>query len=582
MLLVSGATPSAITKQQVNSTRPKMSSINRREWLGKVGGITAGALMGQLVSTNASASNLTTSQGNIERETETKRWLELAGSLKPTLRESVLSPTAIIRPIPDSSRFLRWRMETVAPAFELEKKLFRRGDSVILDFGEHRTGYLSFRLIGEGIHMDAPTRLRLTFGEVPGDVADDLYPYNGDLSEAWLPDELFNIDDLPQTVHVSRRHAFRYLKLQVIDTSPKYAARFQNIQIRTVTSAQQDAPTLGSDLPEALRLIDTVSLSTLRDCMQTVFEDGPRRDQRLWIGDMRLQALTNYVTFKNYDLVKRCLYLFASLPREDGLLAACVFERPRPTRGGDYIMDYAVLYGAALLDYVRASGDTATGRDLWPVVRRQLEIIGQNVDRDGLFVDPRNFWIFIDWNNKLDRTAAMHGVLLYSYKCAIELARVVGTEKDTVAYKDQITRMTNAARSHFFDRDQGLFVSGPDRQVSWASQAWLILAGVCEKQEAAAAIKNTVKLPSAVRPVTPYLYHHVVEAMVACGIKNDAKELVQSYWGGMVAAGADTFWEVYDPADPLLSPYGTVHINSYCHAWSCTPAYFIRTMTLGS
>ena len=55
-------------------------------------------------------------------------------------------------------------METVAPASELEKKLFRRGDSVILDFGEHRTGYLSFRLIGEGVHVDAPTRLRLILG----------------------------------------------------------------------------------------------------------------------------------------------------------------------------------------------------------------------------------------------------------------------------------------------------------------------------------------------------------------------------------------------------------------------------------
>ena len=46
--------------------------------------------------------------------------------------------------------------------------------------------------------------------------------------------------------------------------------------------------------------------------MQTSFEDGPRRDQRLWVGDLRLQALTNYVTYKANDLVKRCLYLFAA------------------------------------------------------------------------------------------------------------------------------------------------------------------------------------------------------------------------------------------------------------------------------
>ena len=28
-----------------------------------------------------------------------------------------------------------------------------------------------------------------------------------------------------------------------------------------------------------------------------------------WLGDLRLQALANYGTFRNFDLVKRCLYL---------------------------------------------------------------------------------------------------------------------------------------------------------------------------------------------------------------------------------------------------------------------------------
>jgi hypothetical protein len=31
--------------------------------------------------------------------------------------------------------------------------------------------------------------------------------------------------------------------------------------------------------------------------MQEVFEDGPKRDRRLWLGDLRLQALVNDVTF---------------------------------------------------------------------------------------------------------------------------------------------------------------------------------------------------------------------------------------------------------------------------------------------
>ena len=45
----------------------------------------------------------------------------------------------------------------------------------------------------------------------------------------------------------------------------------------------------------------------------------------------------------------------------------------------------------------------------------------------------------------------------------------------------------------------------------------------------------------------------------------------------MLARGADTFWEIYDPQNPDASPYGGKIIHSFCHAWSCTPTYFLRT-----
>jgi alpha-L-rhamnosidase len=51
---------------------------------------------------------------------------------------------------------------------------------------------------------------------------------------------------------------------------------------------------------------------------------------------------------------------------------------------------------------------------------------------------------------------------------------------------------------------------------------------------------------------------------------------MKSYWGGMVRADADTFWEAYSPEQPRASPYGDVRNNSFCHAWSCTPRYLLR------
>ena len=32
----------------------------------------------------------------------------------------------------------------------------------------------------------------------------------------------------------------------------------------------------------------------------------------------------------------------------------------------------------------------------------------------------------------------------------------------------------------------------------------------------------------------------------------------------------------YNPSNPDESPYGSPIVNSYCHAWSCSPAYFLR------
>ena len=57
---------------------------------------------------------------------------------------------------------------------------------------------------------------------------------------------------------------------------------------------------------------------------------------------------------------------------------------------------------------------------------------------------------------------------------------------------------------------------------------------------------------------------------------DEAAAYIKNYWGGMVKLGADTFYEVYVPGDPDFSPYGDRMINSMCHAWSCTPSYFIR------
>ena len=385
--------------------------MNRREWLITVGGAAAaGALPGTRLDAAEAAGSTDPAA--------LARWRHKAESLTPELVETEQLPVSLVRAVPAPDAPLRFRMEREGPADGLASRQLKRGDSVIVDFEGHRTGFLSFHLATEGRAPDAPVRLRLVFGEVPTDVAEPFYPYKGQLSEAWLPDETINVDYLPRAVRMPRRYAFRYVKIEVIDTSPEFRIRVENLKAHAITSARTTPPPLKTHTP-FLQRIDAVSVATLRDCMQTVFEDGPRRDQRLWIGDLRLQALTNYHTFRQNDVVLRCLYLFAALPREDGLVAACVFEKPVPRYGGLHIVDYAALFNVTLWDYVQATGDAETGRDLWPVAKRQLDILGRDIDAQGAYVDPGNMWIFIDWSEPLHKHAAIQAVLIVAYQATL-------------------------------------------------------------------------------------------------------------------------------------------------------------------
>ena len=135
---------------------------------------------------------------------------------------------------------------------------------------------------------------------------------------------------------------------------------------------------------------------------------------------------------------------------------------------------------------------------------------------------------------------------------------------------------TEAAKKYLLDSEAGLFVSGPDRQINYASQVWMVLAGAVDKEDGAQILEKVTDMKPEKGMVSPYMNHHYVEALLLCGKKEQALDYMKYYWGGMISHGADTFWELYNPENPAESPYGSSIVNSYCHAWSCTPTYLLR------
>ncbi|AYB31632.1 family 78 glycoside hydrolase catalytic domain [Chryseolinea soli] len=506
-------------------------------------------------------------------------WLQLAEKSQPKLIESTKEPVSLVSIEKDENAFQHWKAVRSFPVDSLYSRSFKKQSGVVADFGEHLTGFFTFSVEAFGRAADAPLRLKFTFGEVPSELATPFDPYPGGLSRAWLQDEIVTISDVPAVITIPRRVAFRYVKIELLGSSVYSDFRINHITFKATTSVDSTPSPLESSTDKMVADIDRISLVTLKECMQTVYEDGPKRDRRLWIGDLYLESLANMYSFKNYELTKHCLYLLAGLSYENGVAPSNVFERPSPHPQINPLFDYALIYNVAVKEYLQATGDRQTAADLWPIVKKQLEVPKKYLGKDGMLDYERankEWWLFFDWRVGLDKQAALQGVVIWAYKNTYELAKMLGKEKEVSELPDLIKKMMAATHKNLYDKAEGVFVSGKDRQVSYASQAWMVLSGVATKAEGAKALRKLPGMQNVIYPGAPYLYHYVIEAMIQCDMRKEAKDLVVDYWGGMVTKGADTFWEVYDPKDDFLSPYKFFPVNSYCHAWSCTPAYFIR------
>ncbi|PIJ57942.1 sugar hydrolase [Erwinia sp. OLMDLW33] len=505
--------------------------------------------------------------------------LATADAAKPEIYRTALDPQAVVTMQPDAVNIHGWQSVPRCTPAQLYQQSFSAGDEFIIDFGQHCVGYFSFCCEASGSPPDAPAHLQFIFGEIAAEVAEPFSGYSGWLSSSWLQQEDRYLDVLPAAVTLPRRYCCRYVKVRVIATSPKYALRFSSLRLETVSSACDSMLQSAAIRDPLLREIDAVSVRTLKNCMQDVFEDGPKRDRRLWLGDLHLQALVNYPTFAHNALVKRCLYLFAGVTREDGLVSANLFMQPQVIADDTFLFDYALLFIATLEDYVAATHDLTTLHELWPTALRQIELSLQRLDSRHTLRDSEEWWAFIDWHEALNKQAAAQGVLLFALRKGLLLAQRCDSGK-TGWLEQTIVQVSQAAMTHLWDEQQGFFISGAQRQVSWAAQVWLMLGEVGDRAFRQQLIARLRSHPPAIKMHTPYMMHHFIEALLVNGEREQAVAEIKRYWGGMVQAGADTFWELYDPDNPDYSPYGSKLINSYCHAWSCTPAWLIRHFEL--
>lgn len=501
-------------------------------------------------------------------------FLAKAGRLKPELNKTIYKPIRLVEAVPDKKALHGVKIINGGYVNDLYSQELQNGDIFTLDFGTHIVGYLTLKFKPAGHQQDSPLRLRLVFGEMPCEIPN--FSYTGALSSTWIQEEIINIDVLALPFTLPRRYAFRYLKIEILGQCTAYRVIIEDIYCTAITSSDvSNIKKLNANVDPVLSKIDEVSIQTLKNCSQEVYEDGPKRDRRLWLGDLRLQAIADYVTFKNYNLVKRCLYLFAGLPHPDGQISSCIFHEPTLSNDSWILNDYSLFFISVLYDFYSETKDLHLLEELWDTAFRQAEIVAGQIDEKGLVMYGQTKY-FVDWCEGLDKTTSAQAIAIYTFKQCYELAKILNDKTRMEFLGEKILILTDCAVNYLFNKDLGFFESGANKQLSWHSQIWMTLAGVFDIQESASILKKLLSSNIPIRPRTPYMYHHFIQALLDCGMKEEAVLYIKSYWGRMVELGADCFWEVFDPDNLLLSPYNSIQINSYCHAWSCTPSYFIR------
>lgn len=498
-------------------------------------------------------------------------FLEKAKLCSPKIIKKDLAPTAVVEAVENEKFYQDTEITTGLP-----KEYYMPKDKICLDFGKHITGFLSFNLGQYGKYIAAPVKLYIKFAETPYEMKSDFSKYDGLLCSSWLQEEIITVD-IKGRVSLPRRYSFRYVEIKII--AANVPVTLSNFTATACSSADFSKITPLREDGE-LKKIDEVAINTLAECMQDVFEDGPKRDRRLWIGDLRLEALANYYTFKNIDIVKRCLYLFAAFDSETELLPSYIYTNPYLETDDAHLVSYALLYVVTLCDYFDHTNDIDTVSELFEVARHQIEITKTMLDENGILTMPENYgwWSFIDWCDVEPITSTM-GIYIYSVKAFSMLCEKLGRIEECEKYKVFAEKLKKQSLKYLYNGS--CFNNEYDKnQYSVHSQIWMILADVVCQTDAKRILKECLGNEKYMQPSTPYMHHYVVEALIKSNMTEEATAYIKDYWGEMIRLGADTFWEVFVKGEPYLSPYKDSLINSSCHAWSCTPTYFIRKYKL--
>ncbi len=312
-------------------------------------------------------------------------------------------------------------------------------------------------------------------------------------------------------------------------------------------------------------------------CMQEGIWDGVKRDRGRWMGDL--------------DVTGRVINsVFADRTLMEPTMAAVVGDSP-VTRDVNTIAGYSALWITGQADFYRHSGDLKYLKSVHTQMVELLHVMDAELDTNGLFTNPDKHKVFVDWSEGFsadtpEARAATHLEFYLAYREAAYLFGEVGDSENAAAYRTKADRLLVAAQGSLLNRATNTFGE------RWQTNAMAVFSGAATPEQQTAiwtrVLSHVVTPTGPDTVVTPYYGFYVLGAMARLDHRPEALEWMRKYWGGMLAEGATSFWEAYDPRWPKQDFHASLEADgkkgyyvSLAHGWASGPTAWLMEQILG-
>lgn len=417
----------------------------------------------------------------------------------------------------------------------------------ILDFGEIMNGYIELDVeAAEGCILDIAYAHVLDDGKIYYKTGHHFRNKRYVCKEGrqqWESFEFVNARYLQVTVRYQTPAIF---KLQEFAPIKIYHIGFK----RTEYPVTQNASFKCSE--PLLEKLFKASDNTALTCVNDKLVDNNYREKNNWSGDVTTVMLPLLYHHGNLAILKRYFRTFCYEQNPWGTFNIMVPE------ANDLIFDHSYSLVIRLEEYCTISGDTALGAELYPNIRRYLELMEKYENEDGILeYVPWVYWF--DWAplNRKGIYSVLSLMYLRVLMAAERMAKWAHAEDDRAIIAEKIERLRQSCVDYFWSEAEGCFIEYVENgkqssTICEHANAMAILTGCCQNGRMERVIARVFERGMAldanrsVIKVAPIFQYYAMKALAEAGREDLLLEFFKKRSGLFVARGLDTIPEVWD------------------------------------